>query len=83
MLMVLRTENVEIGSILDSVVGKRLKVCPYFRKFINIHNIRCWSMCSLDESYCFSRGRRLKFSSYGIDSLRVIWVCPKRLVVLY
>jgi hypothetical protein len=36
-----------------------------------------WLMCCLDSSHCGCRGRRLKFASYGIDSLRVIWVCPR------
>lgn len=35
------------------------------------------NVCSLDNLICGSRGKRLKFESYGADSLKVKWVCPK------
>lgn len=66
--------------VLDSVVGKRLAVCPFVvRKALVVPRAfpSCWNSCSLDRGHCDFHGRRLKFSSYGIDSLRVVWVCPK------
>lgn len=68
--------------VLDAVSGKELAVCPFIKKvlfsrsgFPRSYNF--WNLCSLDEGHCDFHGCRLKFSSYGIDSLRVVWVCPK------
>jgi len=68
--------------VLDRVVGKRLAPCPYLkRKPLSLESSKafpnCWNSCSLTSGHCDFHGVRLKFSGYGIDSLRVIWVCPR------
>lgn len=68
--------------VFNSVVGKRLACCPFFKRVSFSREcspdvFHLWNLCSLDKSHCGSRGRRLKFASYGVDSLRVVWVCPK------
>jgi len=73
---------IEIGSIFVDAVGKRLAVCPYFKSVLFSRESspsvqRFWNMCDLDKSHCATCGKCLKFESYGIDSLRVVWVCPK------
>ena len=72
----------ECAIVLDRVVGKRLAVCPHVRKVLFSREscpslVRSWNMCSLDSEHCDFRGCRLKFEGYGIDSLRVAWVCPR------
>ena len=72
----------ECSVILDRVVGKRLAVCPCVRKVLFSREscpslLRSWNMCGLDSAHCDFHGVRLKFEGYGIDSLRVVWVCPK------
>lgn len=70
--------------VFDDTVGKRLAVCPYIKKVLFSREsspsvFHSWNMCSLssDKGHCDFHGKRLKFSSYGSGSLRVIWVCPK------
>jgi hypothetical protein len=68
--------------ILDRVVGKQLALCPYLkRKPLSLESSKafpnCWNLCSLISDHCDFHGVRLKFSSYGIDSLRISWVCPR------
>jgi hypothetical protein len=74
--------QVVVGFIFDSVVGKRLAPCPFLLKipfspfgFPDLHY--CWNSCTVDSGHCTFHGRRLLFESHGIDSLKVIWVCPK------
>jgi hypothetical protein len=67
--------------VLDGVLGKRLAPCPFVRrKPLSRESSKafpnCYNLCSLISGHCDFHGRRLKFSSYGIDSLRVSWVCP-------
>lgn len=71
-----------VGSVLDRVVGHQLAVCPFLKRALYsrgsspyVH--RACNLCSKDSSICGSRGKRLKFESYGVDSLRVVWVCSK------
>lgn len=68
--------------VLDRVVGKQLAVCPFLQKVVFSREcspaiFHFWNVCSVDKGHCDFDGRRLKFSSYGVDSLRVAWVCPK------
>ena len=68
--------------VFESVLGKALAVCPDLKKVLFSREsspsvVGSCNLCSLDSVVCGSRGRRLKFEGYGIDSLRVIWVCPK------
>jgi len=69
--------------VLAEDVAKRLASCPYCHKVCfsraSSPSVQCfWLMCDLDRLHCGSRGgRRLKFESFGIDSLRVSWICPK------
>ena len=74
--------NLVESVVFNSVVGKRLAPCPFVRrKPLSQESSKafpnCWNSCSLDSGHCDFHGVRLKFSSYGIDSLRVSWVCPK------
>jgi hypothetical protein len=67
--------------ILGNVLGKRLACCPHCRKVLwsrasSPDIFHSTNICDLTKVHCPFRGRRLKFSSYGIDSLRVCWVCP-------
>jgi len=72
-----------VGSVIsDRRLAHRLAVCPFCRAvFYSVRGFprmhRVWNMCSVDEEHCDFHGKRLKFSSYGVDSLRVMWVCPK------
>lgn len=68
--------------VFDSVTGKRLAVCPFFKTVLFSREsspsvVHLWNLCSLSKEHCDFHGRRLKFSSYGMDSLKVCWVCPK------
>jgi hypothetical protein len=68
--------------VFDDVVGKRLAVCPFFKRVLfsrgnSPYSYNCWNMCFLDKGHCGSGGKRLKFASYGVDSLRVVWICPR------
>ena len=66
--------------ILGDAVGKQLAPCPFLvRKALAIAKSfpSCWDLCSLDKGHCDFHGKRLKFESFGVDSLRVIFVCPK------
>jgi len=83
-VVVLKAEDfkVSVGCILKNVVGKQLAVCPHLKSVLFSRESspsiqRYWNMCGLDKAHCDFHGKRLKFSSYGVDSLRVIWVCPK------
>jgi hypothetical protein len=74
--------SVGIGCVLDGVVGKRLADCPYFKRVLFSREcspsvVHFWNMCDLDKAHCDFHGKRLKFESYGIDSLRVVSICPK------
>lgn len=66
--------------VFDSVVGKGLAICPYLKR-VSLSPSKafpsCWNGCDLDKGHCDCHGRRLKFSSYGMDSLKVCWICPK------
>ena len=68
--------------VFDSDVGKRLARCPFVCK-VPLGRVRSsdvdwsWLRCSVDGGHCGFRGRRLRFESFGVDSLRVVWVCPK------
>ena len=68
--------------ILDSVAGKQLACCPFVHRVLfgresSPSVVHFWNMCGLSKEHCNFHGRRLKFSSYGIDCLRVVWVCPR------
>jgi hypothetical protein len=72
--------EIVIGSIFDSVTGKALAQCSFFvRKALVTPKPapNCWNFCSVDNGHCSRRGRKLLFESYGIDSLRVVSICPK------
>jgi hypothetical protein len=78
----LDTSKFVVGSIFVDAVGKRLAFCPLLSKVLFSREsspsiFHSWNKCSVDGKHCTSRGRRLKFSSYGIDSLCVVWICPK------
>jgi hypothetical protein len=67
--------------VLDGVLGRRLASCPYLkRKPLSRDSSKafpsCWNQCLVTFSHCDFHGVRVKFSGYGIDCLRVIWVCP-------
>jgi hypothetical protein len=72
-----------IGCIFDRDTGKELACCPFLRQVLSSRvglprSYVVWNTCSLDNlSHCSSHGKRLKFSSYSIDSLKVVWVCLK------
>lgn len=70
--------------VFESSVGKELASCPYLRKVLFSREcspsvVHTYNLCSLDESekHCDYHGCRLKFSSFGIDSLKVTWICPR------
>jgi hypothetical protein len=71
-----------VSCVFDRVIGKELARCPFVCK-VPLGRVRStdvdwsWLRCSVDGGHCGFRGCRLKFESFGVDSLRVIWVCPK------
>jgi hypothetical protein len=69
--------------VFDSALGKQLACCPFVRKVLSSRSgsprsYNVWNVCSLNnDSHCDFDGKRLKFESFGIDSLKVAWVCPR------
>jgi hypothetical protein len=70
-----------VSLIFDSDKAKELAVCPYLVRmsFVvpRLNSPNFWNYCSLIKGRCPFRGKRLKFASFGIDSLRVVWCCPR------
>lgn len=69
--------------VFDSALGKQLAICPFVRRVLSSRvgfprSYVVWNTCSLNDlAHCDFHGKRLKFESYGIDSLKVIWICER------
>jgi hypothetical protein len=81
-LCFVRCSSVVGSFIFPTDTAKDLAVCPFCRRVLwsresspDVYRVEL--VCSLDDGHCVCHGKRLKFASYGIDSLRVIWVCSR------
>lgn len=74
--------SVSVGVVLDKASAEQLVVCPYLRKVLfsrgsALDVVRSWNQCFVGGEHCDLHGRWLKFESFGVDSLRVVWQCPR------